>query len=110
MCAHVGVDTESHMSHLALGSSQFVDNLQLGNRLHVEAEDSIIKCQINFPVGLAHSGKHDFIGRESGFDCRTNFSAAHTIGSHATFTNDGEHFGIGVGLYRIVDVEVRVTL
>ena len=59
MCTDVWIQTECHASDLVLGCSQFIDDLQLRNALHIEAEDIIVKSQIDFPIRLADTGIHD---------------------------------------------------
>ena len=43
MSTYIRVDTESYLGYLALGFRQFVDDFQLRNRFHVEAEDVMVK-------------------------------------------------------------------
>lgn len=57
MGTYIGIDTESHIGHLTFSGSQLVDNLQLGDRLHIKAENVIIQPQIDFPISLAHPCK-----------------------------------------------------
>ena len=57
MGTNIGIDTESHIGHLTFSGSQLVDNLQLGDGLHIKAENVIIQPQIDFPISLAHPSK-----------------------------------------------------
>ena len=43
MSADIGIDAETHLRNLSLLLSQFVDDFQLGNTLHVEAEDILVE-------------------------------------------------------------------
>ena len=52
MVTYIGIYTESHIGHLTCSGSQLVDNLQLGDRLHIKAENVIIQPQIDFPISL----------------------------------------------------------
>ena len=39
IATYIGIHTESHIGHLTFSGSQLVDNLQLGDRLHIKAEN-----------------------------------------------------------------------
>ena len=54
---HVGVQAEGHAGRLALLLCQLVDDFQLGNTLNVEAEDVVVKSEVDFPVALAYAGE-----------------------------------------------------
>ena len=55
MRPYIGVQTESHTGHFALGSCQFIDDLQFGYALYVETEDIVVETEIDFPVGLSYA-------------------------------------------------------
>ena len=96
MCAYIRIDTESNISHLILSSSQFIDYFQFGNRLYIETEDAVLQPEVNFPVCFTYSCKNNFIGRKSCTDSGTNFSTAHTVGSHSALTDDGKYFRVSI--------------
>ena len=102
---NIGVDAESHVGHFATCGSQLVDDLELGHRLYVEAEDVAVQSEVNLPVSLAHACKNYLGGREAGTQGGLNLASAYTIGTQATLTDDGEHLGIGIGLNGIVHTE-----
>ena len=68
VCSHVGVDAEAYGGHFPLAGSNFVDDLQLGDALYIEAEDAFVKSELYFPIAFAHSGKNNLVGRESGLE------------------------------------------
>ena len=72
---------ESNIGYLAFGCGQFVDNFQFGYGLYIKAEDIIIQSKIYLPVCLTHSSKHNLVGWETSLDCRTDFTATHTVRS-----------------------------
>ena len=109
MRAYIGVDTESNIGYLAFGCGQFVDNFQFGYGLYIKAEDIIIQSKIYLPVCLTHSGKHNLVGRETSLDCRTDFTAAHTVRSQPALTDNSQNLRIGIGLYRIMHRIVIVS-
>ena len=102
MCADIGIDTESNISNLILSGSQFIDYFQFGDRLDIETEDAILQSEIDFPICFADSCENNFIGRESGTDSGTDFSAAHTIGSHSALTDNGKYFRVGIGFNSVM--------
>ena len=96
MCAYIRIDTKSNISHLILSSGQFIDYFQFGNRLYIETEDAVLQPEIDFPVCFTYSCKNNFIGRKSCTDSGTNFSTAHTVGSHSALTDDGKYFRVSI--------------
>ena len=55
MCTNIRIDTESHSCHLSLGGGKLVDDIQFCKTLDVEAEDVLVKTEINLPVALAYT-------------------------------------------------------
>ena len=108
MCPHIGVDAESYIRNLTLCRSQFIDDFQFGDGLYIETENIIIQAEVDFPICLAHSGKHYLIRRETCLDCCTNFTATYTVGPQSVLTDDGKHFRIGICLHGIVHVKVAM--
>ena len=98
----IRIDTESDISDLILSGSQFVDDFQFGDRLYIETEDAIFQSEVDLPIRFPDSGKNDFIGRESGTDSGTDFSATHAVCSHSAFTDNGKYFRIGIRLHGIM--------
>ena len=109
MRPHIRIDTESDIGHFAFRGSQFVDDLQFGDRLYIETENVVIQTEFNLPIRFAYTGKNNLLCRETGFHRRTNFTATHTIGSHATLTDYGKYLRIGIRLYSIMHVKTFVT-
>ena len=109
MRAYIGVDTESNIGYLAFGCGQFVDNFQFGYGLYIKAEDIIIQSKIYLPVCLTHSGKHNLVGWETSLDCRTDFTATHTVRSQPALTDNSQNLRIGIGLHRIMHRIVIVS-
>ena len=108
MCAYIRIDTESYTGNLVLGGGQFIDDLQLGNRFNIEAEDIVVQSQVNLPVCLSDSGIYNLAGRNTCLDGRLDFAAAHTIGAQSAFTDDAQNFRVGIGLHCIVYAELVV--
>ena len=101
---YVGVQSEGHAGHLALGGSQLVDDLELGDALDVEAEDVAVEPDVDFPVGLADAGEDNLRAREASLDAGLNLAAADAVGTQACLTDDGEQAWVDVGLDGVVDV------
>ena len=59
MCTYIGIDTKSNICHFSFGSSQFVNNLQLGDRFYVKTENIIIQSKFDLPIGFTHTGMAD---------------------------------------------------
>ena len=57
VCPDVRIDAQRDTGCLALGFGQSVDDFEFCDRFDIEAEDVIVKAQVDFPVGFAHSGK-----------------------------------------------------
>ena len=55
MGTYIWVQAEGDACYLALLGCQFVDDLQLGDALHVEAEDIAVEAEVDFPVALSHT-------------------------------------------------------
>ena len=68
MGTHIGVQTECHARHLTLGCCQLVDDLQLRDALNVEAEDIIVKSEIDLPVTLANACIDNLLTGETSLD------------------------------------------
>ena len=108
--AHIGVDAQADGGGAAELRSQLVDDLQLGDALHVEAEDALLQSEAYFPVALAHAGVDDALGGESGFECGADFAAAHAVGTQSGLSDLLQYHGIGIGLHGVVHVHVVVKL
>ena len=65
---HIGIQTESHASHLALLGCQLVDNLELGDALYVKTEDVVVQSKFDFPIALTYTSINDFLLREACLD------------------------------------------
>ena len=87
VCTDIRIDAESHLSHLTLGCSQFVDDFQFGYGFYIEAEDVVVKAIVDFLIGLAYTGKHNLVAWETGFYGCTYFASAYTIGTKSAFAN-----------------------
>ena len=79
MSPHIRIQTESYTSHLVLGSSQLVDYLQLGDALHVETENVVVKTEINFPVALANTGIDNLLFRKTCLDTSLYLATTDTV-------------------------------
>ena len=102
MCADVGIQAESHAGHLTFCGSQFIDDFQFGDALHVETEDIVVQSEIDLPVGLAYTCIDHLIVGEPGLDACFYLTTADAVGSHAGFTYQTEHLRIGIGLDGVV--------
>ena len=102
---HVGIDAQADARHLSLRGGQLVDDLQLGDALHVEAEDVGVEAEVDFPIALAHAGVDNLRGREPRAEGGTNLSAADAVGAEPRLAYDAEHLRVGVGLHGVVHVE-----
>ena len=99
---HVGDHAQTDVGHFARLSGKVVDDLQLGQTLHVEAKDAFFQTKIDFPVFLAHSRVDNALGGESCVECGLDLASAHAVGPHSVAGDEPQHFGIGIGLHRIV--------
>ena len=104
MCTYIGIDTKSNICHFSFGSSQFVNNLQLGDRFYVKTENIIIQSKFNLPIG-----KYNLLCRETSFNSCTYFAPTDTIGTQSTLTNDGEHLRVCICFHSIMYVEMFIT-
>ena len=102
VCSYIRVYSESYISHLPFGSSQFIDDFQFGNTFYIEAEYFIIESKIDFPIAFAHAGIDNFRGREASLKCSINFASADTVSSKTSLMNDLEKLGVGICLDSIV--------
>ena len=108
MSAYIGIQTESHTSHLALGSSQFVDDLQFRDALHVEAEDVVVQSEVNLPVALADTGINNLLVGEPSLDAGFYLATTDAVSTQASLTDNLQHLGVGIGLDSIVHTEAFV--
>ncbi len=59
MCSHIRVQTEGDTCHLPFLGGKLVDDLQFGNTFHVEAENVVVKTEVDLPVALSDTGEDD---------------------------------------------------
>ena len=102
MSPHIGIQAEGYTGNLPLGSSQLVDNLQLGDALHVEAEDVVVQAKVNLPVALTNACIDDALAGETGLDAGFYLAAADTVDTQACLTDNLQHLGVRIGLDGIV--------
>ena len=50
MGIHLRIDTQGDRCHFSFGSSQLLNHLQFGSRLHIETEDVVVQSQVDLPV------------------------------------------------------------
>lgn len=77
---------------------QIVQHLQLGHRLHIEAEDIVVEPDLYLAVGLAHAGKGDLVGGEATFQCPQDLVAAHAVGAKTIGGDEPQDLRVGIGL------------
>ena len=77
----VGVDPQGDVGRLAHLACQLVDDLQLGDRFHVEAADAVLDAQLDFPVGFSHSREGHFFCLESRCESGFHLMPAHQVGA-----------------------------
>ena len=100
----VGVDAYGHMGRFASPAGQLVDDLELGHRLNIEAEDVVIEPQVDLPVGLAHARIHHLARVEASCKRGLDFAAAHQVDAQAIFHDFFQNHGVAVGLDGIVHI------
>ena len=110
MGAHIRIQAEGHTGNLAFGSSQLIDDFQLGDALYIEAEDVVVESQVNFPVALAHTSKYNLGGREACLDAGLNLASADAVNTQTCFADNAEQLGVGVSLDSIMYVPCLVLL
>ena len=108
MSTHIGVQTEGHTGHLALLDCEFVDHLEFGYALNVEAEDVVVKSEIDFPIALAHTSVDNLIRGDSGFYRSLNLTATYAVGSKTGLADDAKYTRVGISLYSIMHHETLV--
>ena len=79
MGTHVGIQTEGHTSHLALGCSQLINHLQFRDALHIEAENIVIQAEVDLPVALAYTSVDNLRTRETCLDTGFYFATTNAI-------------------------------
>ena len=79
----IGIHPDGHSRHLAGLLCQFVDHLQFGYRLHIEAGNVVYQAQIDFSVGFTHPGKHHPGWRETSLESYLNLLTTHQVGPKA---------------------------
>ena len=65
MCVDIRIDTEGNAHALTGCLCQFVDDIQFGKALHVEATDALRGVRLDFAVALAYTGIDNAFGREA---------------------------------------------
>ena len=108
MSSYIRIDTESDISHFTFSCSQFIDNLQLRNRLYIKTENIIVQTQIYFPIRLAHSGKNNLICRKTCLNSSTHFSSTHTIGTQPVLTDNRKHLRISICFHSIMHLKIAI--
>ena len=108
MGTYVWVNAEANLCNLVLLLGELIDNLQLWDALHIEAEDALLQSEIDFPIALAYTSIHNLASRETCVDGSLNFTSAHTVGAQASLADDVEHLRVGVRLHSIVNLESLV--
>ena len=110
MGSHVRIQTKGHTGYFAPCGRQFVDDLQLRDALHVEAEDIVVEAEVDLPVGLAHTCIDNLRRGESRLDGSLYLSTADTVGTQSCLTDDAEDTRVGVCLDGVVHHESLVFL
>ena len=110
MGTDVGIQTEGHTGYFALRGCQFVDDLQLRDALHVEAENLVVEAEVDLPVGLSHTCIDDLRRGKSRLDGSLDLSAADAVGTQSCLTDDAEDTRVGVCLDGVVHHESLVFL
>ena len=108
MSSYIRIDAESDISHFTFSCSQFIDNLQLRNRLYIKTENIIVQTQIYFPIRLAHSGKNNLICRKTCLNSSTHFSSTHTIGTQPVLTDNRKHLRISICFHSIMHLKIAI--
>ncbi len=98
----IGVHAQGDIGRQAACRCQFVDYLQFGYGLHIEAAYATVEGEVYLRIGLAHAGKHNLGSRETGLQCRAYLAAAHAVGSESASGNEFENGRIAVGFDGIV--------
>ena len=99
----IGIDAEADIGCFPFLGCQFVDHLQLGFALYVEAEDVGIERGVDFPIRLAYTGIDDLRGRKASRQCSLYLTSTHTVGAQSLLCNETQDLGIGVCLDRIMN-------
>ena len=79
MSVDIGVDAESDISDSPLGGSNLADDLQLLDRLDIEATDAQIDSLGDLLIGFADTGVSDIGGMESALDGMVDLTDAYRI-------------------------------
>ena len=108
MRSYIWVDAETYVRHFPFPRSQTVDDLQLGDALHIEAEDVVVEPEIDFPVCLPHAGIDNAARREATVQTASYLASAHTVGPHSCLADYLQHLCVGIGLDGIVNGKVCV--
>ena len=108
--SHFGIDAQAHVGSPATLDGQLVDDLQLGQALHVEVLDAGLEPELYLPVSFAHAGEDYLPGREAGVECCLYLTAAHAVGSQPCLPYVAQHLGMGACLDGIVHVVALVAL
>ena len=74
-----------------------------------EARNISIESQIDLPIGLADTGKHNLRRREASLQANFHLAAAHTVTAETCSIHDAEHRGIHIRLHGIMHVKSRIT-
>ena len=107
---NVGVKAEGHTCCFPFSDSQFIDDLQFGNTLNIEAEDIVVESEIDFPVSLSNTGIHYFRCRKTCTQAGLYLSTAHAVCTKFILANHAQHLWIGICFYCIVYLESIMLL
>ena len=106
--SHVRIYAQSHTCHHVTLSSKSLYGLELGDRLHIKAEDTCVEGKSYLFIGFTHTCKNYSIGRDTRSKSRSNLTAAYTVGSQACLAYNLQQARIKVGFHRIVNVKALV--
>ena len=101
--AHTGVNADAN----GLAGKMLAEGFQL--RYRVDADnDTLIHCISHFFHGYIVTDVENLIGGETSLPLYVDLTGGHGIGAQTLFTGDLQQGQIAIGLYAVVDLEVRV--
>ena len=108
--AYIGIDAEADTSHTIQPSGNLVDDLQFGNALHIKILDACLQAQLNLPIALSHTCKHNLAGRKTCIQTSLDLTSAHAVRTEASDHDMTQHLGIGTCLDGIVKMIAFVKI